>query len=168
MEEEEPNITLCDTNEQLTEKNENSLNSNSKEELELNMTLYDLNKQMIEKNETFLSNSELKKCKEDIIIPYFQEKIKDFSYFMLLCNEQKDYTVFNTTLSSNLDFCHRDKIVIECADKLLLCLKNRNKVYSIDRTEDNVALEIWLANGSKENGTHCYYLFPYDEGVIEI
>jgi hypothetical protein len=80
---------------------------------------------------------------------------------MLLCNERKDYTLFR--------FLHSlDDIIPDtqyAGAELILCLKNRGDIYSIANTEDGIALEIWL---SIDDEIYCYYLFPYDEGVIEI
>ena len=39
------------------------------------------------------------------------------------------------------------------------------KVQLIDRTEDGVAIEIWI---SIDGESFVYYFFPYDAGVIEI
>ena len=76
-------------------------------------------------------------------------------YYMLLCNDRKDYTVFHTTVLE-------DKHSVP--NELMECLTNRGLIYGIDRTEDGVAIEIWLMI---DNEPYCYYFFPYDEAIVE-
>ena len=76
-------------------------------------------------------------------------------YWMLLCNDRKDYTVFHTTVLE-------DKHSVP--NELMECLTNRGLIYGIDRTEDGVAIEIWLMI---DNEPYCYYFFPYDEAIVE-
>ena len=45
----------------------------------------------------------------------------------------------------------------------MLCLKDRGDILAIDENEDK-AWEIWL---NINNQPYCYYLFRYDEAVIE-
>ena len=124
---------------------------------EVNMgTLYDINKVAIEKEGALNRPTFLNKIKE--VEKYFREKTTTKNhYFMLLCNELKDYTVFNF-MSNNF---------IQAAEDVRECLINRGKVYSIERTEDNIAMEIWIKY-EDDDELHCWYLFPYDNGVIEI
>ena len=75
-------------------------------------------------------------------------------YFMLLCNDRRDYTVF-----------HRNNIkVFNSPDNDLAdCILNRGSLLAIDETNEG-NFEIWI----KIDGTpYCYYLFPYDFGIIE-
>lgn len=55
-------------------------------------TLYDINKNIVKQNEIKLSEGVLNSKKE--IIKNFINKT-DNNYYMLLCNERKDYTVFD-------------------------------------------------------------------------
>lgn len=124
---------------------------------EVNMgTLYDINKVAIEKEGALNRPTFLNKIKE--VEKYFREKVtKGNKYFMLLCNELKDYTVFNFVYNN----------FAPGADELRECLLNRGEVYSIERTEDNIAMEIWIKY-EDDDELHCWYLFPYDNGIIEI
>ena len=54
-------------------------------------TLYDINKNIVKQNEIKLNEITLNSKKQ--IITDFIKKSNN-SYFMLLCNERKDYTVF--------------------------------------------------------------------------
>ena len=76
---------------------------------------------------------------------------------MLLCNELKDYTVFKT------DDKREDTYTI-AADELILCMQNRGNILSIDRTNDKVALEIWMRI---EDKIYVYYAFGYDAAIID-
>jgi hypothetical protein len=133
------------------------IKSESKE-IKSDLNLYDINKQLIEQTEKPLSQKELNKIKSNLILPYFREKIvkEGICYFMLLCHEKRDYTVFNISDWYPI-------IVLELLD----CLKNRGQIYSIEKTKDKLALEIWIKD-AQTNELSCYYLFPYDDGVIEI
>ena len=79
---------------------------------------------------------------------------KNKMYFMLLCHDRRDYTLFRLV---------KDKSFIEASAILRECLENRGRILDIEPTNDN-ALEIWLLI---EDEAFCYYLFPYDEAIIE-
>ena len=119
---------------------------------ELNFgTLYEANKKLVEEHEPVLTKEELDN-KKDIVISFLENT--DNKYYMLLCNEKKDYTVF-----------HRNN-GIECLQDILIdeCLPNRGNTKSIELTENNDAIEIWI---SIDGESYCYYFFPYDIAIIE-
>lgn len=120
-------------------------------------TTYDINKNLVEKYETQLTKEEIEKKKE-VILDFLEKKENNF-YFMLLCHEQRDYTLFNF-----IDYKGKDTDLI-CINEMLECLQNRGNIKGIDITKDNQAIEIWISNG---NESFVYYFFPYDNGVIEI
>lgn len=78
-------------------------------------------------------------------------------YWMLLCHERRDYTLFNIISVVN-------HLII--ADELKSTLQNRGFILSIDEQPDG-AWEIWIRD-FETNENFAYYLFQYDEGVIEI
>ena len=116
-------------------------------------TLYDVNKNLI-KSEKAMSQSALSNAFKDVKTFI----CKHNKYFMLLCHERRDYTVFN--LKEN----NPQKALI-CVGELKECLDNRGQIHSIEKTEDGVAIEIWMLI---ENEHYCYYFFPYDEAVLEV
>lgn len=141
-----------------------------KEKIELtSQNLYDINKNLVKQTSHDLKQDELDKKIDNIIIPFFKKNIhkkldiedRENAYFMLLCREANDYTIFNFRLY--LDY---SEPLNYAASTLIECLNNRGKIYSIEETQDKVALEIWIDH--LNYGVTCYYLFPYDEGVIEI
>lgn len=116
-------------------------------------TLYDMNKGII-KNLKPLSKTKLREKKDELQHFFVEDK-----YFMLLCHEQRDYTVFkmsNELLSTAKESA---KILVD------ECLYNRGEIISIEKTEDDLAYEIWIRN---EDEDFCYYLFPYSQAVIEV
>jgi hypothetical protein len=120
-------------------------------------TLYDVNKNLVLKNEIELTDGVLNSKKE--IITNFMRQI-DNSYYMLLCNEKKDYTVFKMSDKDN------DNSIREIVSILVdECLKNRGEIRGIDVTKDKGAIEIWLII---EEEAYCYYFFPYDAAIIEV
>ena len=117
-------------------------------------TLYELNKSAMEK-EKRMTNMALNKTLKEM-----EDFFSKGSYFMLLCHEQRDYTVFiiNAVTEEAGD---------NAIQNLKECLINRGEVLSIDYAPgDQNAFEIWNRDDSGE--PFCYYLFPYDSAVIEV
>lgn len=118
-------------------------------EISMGSTLYDCNKQLSEKETPLL----------EIEIAARQEKIKKWmaknnKYFMLLSNELRYYTIF----------AEKDKDYGYAASEVIGCLQDNGKILSIDPTED-FNWECWIKDNN--NKCHIFYLFPYDNGVIE-
>lgn len=116
-------------------------------------TLYDLNKQVMKD----------RKPLTELEIAAIQPKISEWfnmiidTYAMLLCHEKRDYTIFHLYETQNQD------PPAVAAKELIGCLTDRGEILSIDETPDH-AWEIWLnMNGAPT----CYYLFRYDNAVIE-
>lgn len=117
-------------------------------------TLYDFNKQLMSQAKELRRidfKDSLNQIKDFI-------KEKDNKYFMLLCKERSDYTVF--VLFKNEDF-NRQIFKKELSE----CLINRGQILSIEKTKDKQAYEIWIKINEE---AFAYYLFPYDLGVIEV
>lgn len=120
---------------------------------ELNLgTLYDFNKEAM-KNEKPLDPIQFNLKVNEVAVE-LQER--EAQYWMLLCHERRDYTIFNIIACQN----HKD-IEFELKPTLL----NRGNIISIDKQPDE-NWEIWIRDDSDEN--FVYYLFPYDNGIIEI
>lgn len=116
--------------------------------------LYEANKQLILKTEKSLTHLELANIQlkfED----FFETQVKE--YAMLLCHEQRDFTVFHLDAKSITS-------PYFAAREALGCCTDRGEVYSIEKTEDDQAYEIWI---KIDDDIYCYYLFPYDQAVIE-
>ena len=110
--------------------------------------LYDINKNLIKDNVSPLTEEKLAE-KRQIILDFLNEM-----YYMLLCHDRRDYTVFRIKESKE-----------ECV-KILIdeCLKNRGEILSIEPTENKDAFEIWI---KIEDEVFCYYFFPYSQAIIE-
>jgi hypothetical protein len=81
----------------------------------------------------------------------------DHHYWMLLCHERRDYTMFNIIEATELEYIIRE---------LRPTLQNRGTILEIE-LQDTGAYEIWIRDiETQEN--FAYYLFPYDNGVIEV
>lgn len=116
-------------------------------------TLYDLNKAAVIK-EISLTGDKLEE-KKPAIIDFLKDK--NNTYYMLLCNERRDYTVFRLKEENSIND------LVNClVDE---CLLNRGLVKGIDITKDQGAIEIWL---SIEEEAFVYYFFPYDSAIVEI
>lgn len=115
-------------------------------------TLYEINKSVM-KTQPVMKKKQVEEKKKELKA-FFMEKIND-KYFMLLCKELSDYTVFIISSTMNCGFA---------VNELEECLNNRGDILSIERTEDNIAFEIWI---KKDEEAFVYYLFPYAKGIIE-
>lgn len=122
-------------------------------------TMYEANKQLISQTQKPLTHLEL---------AAIQPKLSEWfnwiidTYAMLLCHERRDYTIFHLYENQNPD------PPAVAAKELIECLTNRGEVLTIEENADK-AWEIWIniedTAGKKE--PYCYYLFRYDEAVIE-
>ena len=126
------------------------------QEIDSEVTLYDLNKDLVKKHEIKLSNKAIEQKKKLII--NFLNNIND-SYYMLLCNERRDYTIFTFKNKTTKEYQ-------ECADILINeCLFNRGELRGFDLTRTKDAIEIWMII---EDDAFVYYFFPYGNAIIEI
>ena len=117
-------------------------------------TLYQMNQGAVAATDKPLTAVEMKKALKEIK-QFFLTK-RD-NYFMLLCREKYDFTLFNLKYKENFSL---NNLLQEFKE----CLTNRGEVVSIDLTEDKNAFEIWI---KADDTSFVYYLFPYDLGVIE-
>ena len=77
-------------------------------------------------------------------------------HYMLLCKDYNYYTIFESdTMTSIPNF---SAAVCEIISKL-------GKVMSIELTETEDAVEIWIIPEGEESA-FAFYLFPYDAGVV--
>ena len=128
-------------------------NRNRKKTTDVTTTLYELNK--VNMNQISPVDKE-----------WLEEKIKDITnsfilfstsnYWMLLCRERYDYTVFS-----------RKNTITTCfAQELLGCLTDRGDILDLSEQPDG-AYEIWIRD--RQSGENfAYYLFDYSYGVIEV
>ena len=126
-------------------------------EIELG-TLYDINKELM-KNEKQMDPIVFNLKIKDIA-QHMQRNCDylDIHYWMLLCHERRDYTVFNIIAAAD---------VKDIEFELEPTLTNRGKILSIEKKENEDCWEIWIRDDfSNEN--FVYYLFNYDKAVIEI
>lgn len=83
-------------------------------------------------------------------------------YAMLYCHEMRDITLFNKDTSDYGQAAKAVKILFEC-------IENRGGLVSCDPA-DGDAWEIWIRVENEDLTTtdRCYYLFNYDNAVIEV
>ena len=129
-----------------------------KEETSVEMgDLYSVNKQLM-KNEPLMTKEEIEDAVGEAFGWIKEVAQTNDSYFMLLCHERRDYTLFNLCGVGDATYLDTANIIIEC-------IQNRGDLLAMDVTEDETALEIWMKDNDEP---FCYYFFPYDEGVIEV
>lgn len=121
--------------------------------------LYDINKQLMDKEPEIDKKVIENKTQElkDWFAKNFSQK-----YFMLLCHEMRDFTLFNldkTNTWKNMV----PSICAEAAIDIIDCLQNRGSILAI-QLQDDGTWELWIRN---TQGCFAYYLFPYGAAVIE-
>lgn len=96
-------------------------------------------------------------------VPYLEKWFEDNpdKYFMLLCNELNYYTVFHQCTMTFGSFTKLAKEVLDLAIKYI----GNIKAIEIDT---NGAIAIWGWQRDEEELPHCFYLFPYGQGVVEV
>ena len=118
--------------------------------------LYDFNKELMKQEkiiDPIIFNKQVKEIAGDMFI----EASNDEHYWMLLCHDRRDFTLFNIIAATTVD-----SIITEITPTLT----NRGQIVTIDK-QPNGAWEIWIRDiETKEN--FAYYLFKYDNGVIEV
>ena len=121
-------------------------------ELNTDITLYSMNKQAMKEEpalETITYNIKTYDMGKHI---WEEAQNKKQTYWMLLCHERRDYTVFiPLTLNGTVE-------------ELRPTLNNRGEVLSIDLLEDG-NYEIWIRDPEIKE-CFVYYLFNYTYGVI--
>ena len=118
-------------------------------------SLYDVNKELMKKEKS-LTEKELKDEINEKLNKYFN--FSKSRYYMLLCHEERNYTIFHLTNPSIFSA----SILL---NELYVCLTNRGSVKSIDVLKDG-AVEIWIKIVDHPSPV-VYYLFPCDACVIE-
>lgn len=126
-------------------------------------TLYDINKSIVETGIQILTEEQLQ-SKKDLIVDFVNQTGN--KYYMLLCNDRKDYTIFHRNETEDGLFKDSEGLTEDVIEKVLIdeCLPNRGKTKSIELTENKDAVEIWI---SIDGESYCYYFFPYDTAIIE-
>jgi glutamine synthetase len=122
--------------------------------------LYDMNKQMMEQEPEL--TQEQKIIKQEALTNWFYYEFEPEKYYMLLCHELRDYTLFNLDRTDAYKMPPLTHCEAAAAD-IIECMSNRGKLISIDLQENNT-WELWIHN---TEGCFAYYLFPYGEAVLE-
>lgn len=120
--------------------------------------LYDMNKQIM-LNESVMTQEEIEETIKKMA-PWFA-KYASQHYYMLLCNERRDYTLFNIKEYDEYGVTAAQTML--AAKDVLECMVNRGELLSVDLLEDD-AWELWA---KIEDECFVYYLFPYGQAVLE-
>lgn len=120
----------------------------------LQFSQYDLNKMMMA-NHKPLTLDEKEEVKETI--NDWRKKNQSSKFFMLLGREVNYYTIFAATEIL-------DDFKVDLGTGILECFDSIGDLYSVEETEEN-SIELWT---KVKDDFIVLYLFPYDQGVIEI
>lgn len=118
----------------------------------ISMNLYDLNKSIINQLEP-MSNDDIVNKME--LFEFLQSKYMNIHY-MLLCKDYNYYTIFESNTLMNVS--NFSSTVYELISEI-------GKIISIEITESEDAIEIWIIPDGEESAM-AFYLFPYDAGVV--
>ena len=114
------------------------------------MSLYEYSKQVVANEvpmDPILFNKKMMEVSMDMV---------EHTYMMLLCHDRRDYTIFHIT--------NADKEI--AAKEISETLYNRGKILLVDKQKDG-SWEIWIRD-SLTDENFAYYLFPYDDGIVEV
>lgn len=124
--------------------------------IDTGISVYDINKQgmqMYDPLDRIALGVKVSEMAKDIYAR--QESLK---YWMLLSNENRDYTVFCFSSKNN---------IASFEENFIDCLQNRGDVLFIEKLLVDGNYEIWIREkDTKEN--KVYYFFNYIWGVVEI
>lgn len=118
------------------------------------ISLYDFNKVNMAQIKPYDDFVLHKRCSE-VIKEIWNKPFENQTYWMLLCRERNDYTIFCIKYS-----------IKEAIDALEECLRNRGKILDITKQEDG-NFEIWIRDFDT-NENVVYYLFDYNGAIIEV
>ena len=114
------------------------------------MSLYEYSKQVVANEvpmDPILFNKKMIEVSMDMV---------EHTYMMLLCHDRRDYTIFH--------IANTDKKI--AAKEISETLYHRGKILLVDKQKDG-SWEIWIRD-SLTDENFAYYLFPYDDGVVEV
>lgn len=120
----------------------------------LELSLFDMNEQIL-RQQGPIKGDQIKEAKETILNYYSA----DVSYYMLLNHKKSYFTVFNMADEGEFQFFDLGNAVLQCASDL-------GEIYSVTKTEDGQAIEIWVVD--PDDTMHCLYLFNYDKGIVRV
>ena len=130
---------------------------------ELNMgTMYEANKAVLNAKNTKTNEYQFKQLSH-VEMAGLQKKIEDFfnwkcdCYAMLYCRERSDITLFHMYENQN------ENPPAVAAAECLGCCTDRGELISAEEQEDG-NYELWIRI---DDEVYAYYLFPYDNAVIE-
>jgi hypothetical protein len=118
-------------------------------------SLYDANKALIAR-EPRLSREKIQEKMDEIQAWVTSSALFEEEYYMLLCNDRRDYTVF----SLKGERASHIQLIYDLEE----CLRNRGYIMAIEEPS-NGAMEIWL---KIDDEIYCYYFFPCKEFIIEV
>jgi hypothetical protein len=119
-------------------------------EIDTGLSIYEINKNLMKEEkplDPITINIAIKKAADGVLSSFKK-------YWMLLCRERNDYTVFIITGSNKLE------------DELKETILNRGKLLDISQQEDG-NFEVWIRDPETEEN-FVYYLFDYTFGIIEV
>lgn len=118
------------------------------------VSLYELNQQLIAQMPEY---DEKKWTDAKLIIADWYKSHKD-NYYMLLCHERNYYTLFDMTRAS--------AIGADLAYEVQDTIRYVGPVHDIS-VDTNDMIAVW-AKWRDTNDIHCFYLFPYGQGVVHV
>lgn len=121
------------------------------------VVLYTMNRSIIAQNFPHADENKIKQFRS-IITKWLEEN--DANYYMLLNNELHYYTIFKFDPTGTYEHFN---------DELIDVFKYVGPIRDI-HVDNNGAIAIWADWNCDKDDTlpHCFYLFNYDKGVVEI
>lgn len=99
------------------------------------------------------NEEKIEEIKKELI--KFENKFKANKYYMLLCKDYNYYTIFHKTGT----FVYKSFSLA-----VLDILSEIGDLIAGATTADKNAVELWIKIADE---AYCFYLFPYDKGIVE-
>ncbi len=128
-----------------------------KDEPAPSMSLYECNRMLMSKRASLTSEEIAEKAQ--YLEDWFEENPD--RYFMLLCNELHYFTIFHQCTTTFGTFTKLAKEVLNLIEEYIGDIK------AIE-VDTNGVIAIWGWQHEENELPHCFYLFPYGQGVVEV
>lgn len=126
------------------------------------VSLYEMNQGIVAGLKT-MTGKEVTKVAKEAMTDFLEHVAENFDmvdqpkYYMFLCNELNYYTLFSLAIPDV------SKFFVEEFIDLIQSLGNIKAI----EPDTNGALAVWV-DWANKGECHCFYLFPYDKGVVEV
>jgi len=124
-------------------------------DVNMGLNVYEFNKNIMKQLPII---EDLKSIRETLINYLHETSAKN--YLMMLSKDNDDFVLFH--------FNNKNKTNNQFDQDIIECMENRGYgIISCEKTEDKIAIELWVKEPGQMEDAKLYYIFPADQIVIE-